>query len=168
MNSLTESRLQIFLWLVILISNPIDGYADNSSVAAPFQLFTEVSFKNIEQKYKGQSLLIALWSLDCPPCIKELKLLSEWRQKNRDKHLVLISVDGVEFKGEAEVLLGSLNLEVAENWIFDQGSVRRLRYSVDPSWRGELPRSYIYFNDKKVAVSGMLNYQMLEGLMVES
>jgi hypothetical protein len=39
----------------------------------------------------------------------------------------------------AEDFLAKSGLQNAENWIFDDSFVERLRYEIDPKWQGEMP-----------------------------
>ena len=35
----------------------------------------------------------------------------------------------------------------AENWIFSDGFVERLRFEIDPAWQGEIPRTVLIARD---------------------
>jgi hypothetical protein len=64
------------------------------------------------------------------------KLLAE----KSDLPLVTVNADMVQDATEpAEDFLAKSGLQNAENWIFDDSFVERLRYEIDPKWQGEMP-----------------------------
>lgn len=119
------------------------------------------SYAHIEQSYAGLPFLVVLWSLDCPPCMKELELLSRVHQTHPEFKIVLINTDGIEVSNEAESLLAPFNLNSTDTWIFASEEVERLRFSIDPHWHGELPRSYLYRDNKRLAHSGLIDQTQL-------
>ena len=38
-------------------------------------------------------------------------------------------------------------LSSAENWIFSDGYAERLRFEIDPSWQGDIPRTILISSD---------------------
>ncbi|MBE9539252.1 MAG: hypothetical protein IMF06_09235 [Proteobacteria bacterium] len=53
-------------------------------------------------------------------------------------------------------------MEKVDSWIFSGDFAEKIRYNIDPSWHGELPRSYFYSADHtRQAHSGTLSEQML-------
>jgi len=66
------------------------------------------------------------------------KLLLE----RRDLELVVINADLVPNEPDAvSTMLAQTGLSAAENWTFNDDFVERLRYEIDPQWRGEIPRT---------------------------
>ena len=123
--------------------------------------FTSGSYEQIVNQYQKQPLVMVLWSIDCPPCYKELEMLGR-EQKQHAVNLVLISTDGVEASNEVTDILKQYNLQSADNWLFDEFSSQRLRYEIDPLWYGELPRSYLFNKaHQRKAVSGVLSADQL-------
>lgn len=108
-------------------------------------------------------MLVTIWSLDCPPCMKELDLLGRMKEKYPGFKLVLINSDGLGTAQEAEALLSSFGLALNDSWIFASDEVERLRYSIDPQWYGELPRSYIYDKGERTGHSGLIDEAWLHG-----
>jgi len=97
-----------------------------------FRPFTTDSISVIKQYYQGQPFMISLWSLDCPPCHKELQLLGKWKKKNPSINLVVILTDYSDDYHEARDRLIEYQLEGVEHWVFADAFVERLRYSIDP------------------------------------
>ena len=130
--------------------------------SADLKPFGTTGLDEIQASYKGQPFLLALWSLECPPCFQELELLSRWVEKHPERNLVLISTDSSDSADQVRRVLQKYRLDRADNWISSDHFVERFRYSIDPDWHGELPRSYFYSaNHKRDAHSGTLSEQMV-------
>jgi len=125
--------------------------------------FTGESFQKIKEDYAGKPFVLSLWSIDCAPCRVELELLGEIKQKQPEFPLVVISTDQIEDHEEALDILDSYNLAGIESWMFADAFVEKLRFSIDPLWHGELPRSYFFAQDHSFdAHSGILTNEQLQ------
>ena len=120
------------------------------------------SMADIRAAHSGKPNVIALWSTDCPPCHAELAMLGAWRRTHPDARLVLISTDVNETTATAETLLRQYGLDAVESWIFADPFVERLRHEIDPTWRGELPRTYLSDGRESLAISGKLERPRLD------
>ena len=144
------------IWFSFICALSLDATAQQA-----IKNFTNGSYQQIVDQYKTQPFVLVLWSLDCPPCYKELELLARER-KQHDFNLVLISIDGADASYEVAAVLNNYKLQSASNWLFDEFSSQQLRYEIDPTWYGELPRSYLFDNThKRKSVSGILNTDQL-------
>lgn len=114
--------------------------------------FLANTFAAIKAEREGQGFLVALWSVDCPPCMAELDMLGKLRQQLPDLPLVLISTDQIRLRDDAEDFLLDYALDDIASWMFADEFAERLRFTIDPQWRGELPRSY-YFDAQHKAES---------------
>jgi hypothetical protein len=47
-------------------------------------------------------------------------------------------------------MLAETGLARAENWMFTDGFVERLRYEIDPQWHGEIPRTLLIERDGSI------------------
>lgn len=102
--------------------------------------------------------ILVIWSLECPPCLKELSLLSQIQKESNPLKLVLISTDSFIAETEIKKLLKQFELSKHDNWIFSGDMKQKLRFTIDPKWYGELPRSYFYKNQNyRIARSGALD-----------
>jgi thiol-disulfide isomerase/thioredoxin len=136
---------RILLLLCLSLALPVFG-----GEFKPFQLGSRAA---IEQAHAGKPLVLAFWSLDCVYCPGEIRHFDALARKHPEIALVLVNVDGVEFKAEADKKLAELLPQgQAERWIFTGNDPDRLYFSVDRKWHGELPRSYFY--DGKGGVQG--------------
>ncbi len=130
--------------------------------AAVPHLFFPESLKQIRAQHPGPFLLV-LWSLDCPPCHRELKLLGETLKQNPKLDLVLIATDDQARAEEVETLLARYGLDSAESWIFSSAATMRLRYAIDPGWYGELPRAYFHLPDgQRIGHSGPIEPEQID------
>lgn len=138
------------------------GWSAVLQANANIKPFAAESLKTIESSRKGEAFILLLWSIECPPCLKELKLLKELKGLGLDKHLLLVSTDDQDYQTEIEAFVSSESLQEYEHWLFNGDLPERLRYNIDPEWYGELPRAYIYdASGQRVAHSGMLTKSML-------
>jgi hypothetical protein len=57
-------------------------------------------------------------------------------------------------------MLAETGLAAAENWTFGDGFVERLRYEIDPQWRGEIPRTILIARDgTTTTIDGVANLE---------
>jgi hypothetical protein len=60
-------------------------------------------------------------------------------------------------------MLQKAGLGSAENWIFDDGFVERLRFEIDPAWQGDIPRTILITPDgTATTIEGSAEVQDLE------
>lgn len=151
-----RKRLQnLFAICLLCIGGPV--------LAENVQPFNGDTFAQIKAEYAGQPFLVSLWSIDCPPCLVELDLLGQLMEEDPDFPLVLISTDPIDKLEESRYLLEDYNLHNIKSWMFADAFVERLRFTIDPGWYGELPRSYFYTATQEFdAHSGTLNADLLE------
>lgn len=132
--------------------------------------FTKTNFEQIKQQNIGKQWLMLLWSVDCPPCFKELSLIQEMRQTKPDLNIVIINVDdNEEVTNERERVLNSYGFAQLTNYYFADGEGDRSRYLIDPSWYGELPRSYfVEASGKFHGKSGLVSKSLLTKWLIQN
>ncbi|WP_303907171.1 TlpA family protein disulfide reductase [Thiohalomonas denitrificans] len=141
----------MFLLALVLAALP-------TAVWAELKPFSQGSLEQITEARAGQPFLLVLWSMDCPPCMKEMGHLQTLRNRFERDALVLISTDGLANREAVETILADFELGGFENWLFADDFPERMRYQIDPDWYGELPRSYHYDAEhQRVGTSGTLN-----------
>ncbi len=147
-------KLKIFLFF-LFFSNLCFAYD-----FIPFDMNTR---KVIEKRYIDQPLIISFWSIDCPYCIDDLKKLGKALSKNTNVKLITVCVDGKESAKKAERILSQANLPKHEQYQYAEVDEDRLRYSIDPAWYGELPRTYFYDAAHQVTpLSGKISNSFLD------
>lgn len=123
--------------------------------------FESGSYRWIVDARGEAPFVLAFWSIDCPPCYSELEMFGE-ALRTRAFDLVLVSTDGVGSESQARRVLARFGLENANAWIF-AAPPERLRFEVDRTWYGELPRTYLFDGaGRREAVSGTLTAEALE------
>jgi thiol-disulfide isomerase/thioredoxin len=133
-----------------------------TAVADNFSPFSADSFVKIKQEYAGREFLLGLWSVDCPPCLVELDMMSGVLENNPDLPFVLISTDPIEQRANAAEFLEDFGLADFPSYMFADSFVERLRFSVDPNWFGELPRSYFFTASAEMkSHSGIMTMELL-------
>ncbi len=139
------------------------GIAAAAAADDNFRPFTTGSFAEIKAVHAGQEFLVGLWSVDCPPCLVELDMMGEILEDNPDLPFVLISTDPIEDREWAYDFLLDFGLAQRESWMFADSFEERLRFSIDPNWYGELPRSYFFDADHQMqSHSGIMTRELLE------
>ena len=135
--------------------------------AAPL-VWEEDSWAEMFARRGERAFVVAFWSLECPPCYRELDQWAALKRRLAILDLVLVSVDGPEAAEEIEAVLEERGLGWAEARVFEEGNSLRLRRAVDPAWRGELPRTYFLRGGRVVrAVSGVPDPGFVEGWLLE-
>ena len=147
-------KLKILLFLL---------FFSNFSFAYEFMPF-EINTRNvIEKKYLNQPLIISFWSIDCPYCIDDLKKLGKALSKNKNVKLITVCVDGKESAKKAERILNLAHLPEHERYQYAEVDEDKLRYSIDSTWYGELPRTYFYDTAHQVTpLSGKISNSFLD------
>ncbi len=131
--------------------------------AGELRVFDAHSMQAIEKEHAGFPFLVALWATDCPPCRRELALLSGFAADHPEVPVVLIATDPPDNAEAVDEVLESFALPGADAWRFGDAGAERLRYAIDPAWRGEMPRSYLYDEDgHRVGISGPISTELLQ------
>jgi thiol-disulfide isomerase/thioredoxin len=124
-----------------------------SAVDGDVRLFKRGSWEEIRRAHMGQPSVVHFWGLTCGPCRVEMPQWGQLLQERTDLKLILIEADLVpnELKAVAQMLAQS-GLENAEKWIFADDFVERLRFEIDPQWRGEIPRTMLIARDGSTTI----------------
>lgn len=138
-------------------------WVSTSSADITLKPFISDSLQQITVEREGQPFLLVFWSIDCPPCLKELSLLQKTQQRFSENGLVLVSTDDIQHSNSVKKILQEFQLGQLENWVFSDSIPERLRYAIDPAWYGELPRAYFYdASHQRKAHSGSLKKATLD------
>lgn len=113
---------------------------------APPQLkpFERGSWQDILRSHAGRPTIVHFWGVTCGPCKIELPLLGEFMRDHSAIDVVTVSADLVpDLPDATRSMLEKAGLRSAENWIFSDGFVERLRFEIDPNWQGDIPRTLL-------------------------
>lgn len=131
--------------------------------AGELRPFTGDSLPAIQQRFAGRPFILTLWSLTCHHCVKELQTLGKLARADRNLPLVIISTDMPAEAPEIQAALKRFGLDRLDTWVFADAVPERLRYAIDPAWRGELPRSYLFdAAHRREAHSGLMTEAQLK------
>lgn len=124
---------------------------------AEIKTFKKQSLHTIETSYTGKPFLLLAWSIDCLPCRQELAMISEIKTEYPKLNFSTLATESPEQFDQLQSVLEKYHLLEQDNWGFEHTNSARLRFELDPSWYGELPRAYFYDSKhKRHAVSGKL------------
>lgn len=147
------------LWLV---------FAACMATAGELHPFTAGSLATIKAQFAGRPFMLTLWSLTCHHCAKELRTLGKLARTGRQLPLVIVSTDSPDDAADIHAALERFGLGHLDTWVFADAVPERLRRSIDPAWRGELPRSYLFdATHRREAHSGMLDEARLRSWLRE-
>ncbi len=125
-----------------------------SSTAAPPSLkpFERGSWRELLRAHAGHPTLIHFWGVTCGPCKIELPELGRFMKDHPDIDVVTVSADLVpNLPAATQSMLDKAGLAAAENFIFNDGYVERLRFEIDPSWQGDIPRTVLVGRDGSIS-----------------
>ena len=109
--------------------------------AAELQPFGRGSFDQLKEDNAGHPLAVHFWALSCAPCLEELPRWARLLRQHPDFRIVLVNTDPPEAQAQVIRTLDRAGLARANNMAFADRFAARLRFEVDPDWRGELPRT---------------------------
>ncbi|OUR89468.1 hypothetical protein A9Q81_21715 [Gammaproteobacteria bacterium 42_54_T18] len=153
-------RLTISNLLLLIVSAVVSFPALSADKA-----MDQLTIEKVTGVFQEQNRLVMLWSVDCPPCYQELAMLERLLSLYPDLPITLISTDDdSERHEEVEDQYKRLKGNKLTTWVFADGMAPQLRYAIDKTWSGVLPRSYVVKGINRVGHSGVLKEQELRQL----
>ncbi len=153
-----------FLTILMMFLMSVTGAVFAESLA--LKPFASDSYQQISSSNKGKPFMLAIWSTTCPSCIKDMAVLKEVHKANPDFKIIMLSTDDIAETAEARKILQSNQLSDIEQWIYAEENTQKLQYAIDPSWYGELPRTYFFDKaGQREGVSGALSKEQYETRM---
>jgi thiol-disulfide isomerase/thioredoxin len=132
------------------------------AISAELHVFETDSFAQIREAGTGSPLIVAFWSTTCAPCAEEMRMLAELHRQYPAVRMAMVAADTPELRPKVERFLARYDLRGIELWQFGDEAEERLRYAVDPKWRGELPRAYFFDGKSRMIVqSGVPDHEWL-------
>ncbi|HVQ66337.1 MAG TPA: TlpA disulfide reductase family protein [Bradyrhizobium sp.] len=143
--------------------------APATEASSDLKPFVRGSWQEMLRSHKGRPTLVHFWGVTCGPCKIELPLLGQFMKDHSELDVVMISADLVpNLPGAARAMLEKAGLGAAENWLFSDGFVERLRFEIDPAWQGEIPRTLLIARDGTVTtIEGSAEIPDLEKWLVQ-
>lgn len=125
--------------------------------------FVSGSYQDLLAGKDKRPLVLTIWSTTCSTCMQKMPLLKQLYKNRSDIHFVMLSTDDVSTSNLVASVLQKNELAGVENWVFADKNAQKLRYEIDPTWYGELPRTYFFNkNDERVGISGAISQQDYE------
>ena len=125
--------------------------------------FNSGSYQQILRENVGSPFVLAIWSVDCPSCLKDMDLLHTLHQQHPELKIVMLSTDEPSAANEVKGILARHQLGELDHWLFGSEDAQKLRYEIDSSWYGELPRTYFYTSSHtRTGKSGALKLDEME------
>lgn len=125
-----------------------------TALAAP-QTLARDSYAHIRARYADKPLVVHIWGMTCGPCLKELPSWGALLDRRADLNLVLIQAD-VSPASASEQTLAAAGLGGLDNWRAQETPSEFMRASIDPTWRGEIPRTLLVApNGKTMVLQGI-------------
>ena len=131
--------------------------ADNVNLK-PYQ---SGDWSSLVKTANGTPIAIHFWGVTCPACVKEMPLWGSFLKSHQNAKLIFIQVDDVS-TDSMQKMLNKAGLEKANNYYVVAPFDDRLRYEIDPKWRGETPTTILIDkNGKATRKTGLVNFQQL-------
>jgi thiol-disulfide isomerase/thioredoxin len=147
------NKLPIFAAFILIQIGTHLAFGDDETIKP----FKPGSYQQILTTNANQPLMLVIWSIDCPSCLKDMSLISDFQTKYPKLKIVMLTTDEVEALPEIQRILANHKLTTIENWAFAADNPEKLRYEIDPAWYGELPRTYFFdATHQRVGKSGAL------------
>ena len=153
-----KSRI-IAALLILAVSPAIVG----STPINDLRSFGKGSWQTIRDAHAGKPTVVHFWGVTCGPCRVEMPSWGRFLKERPNLDLVMINSDLVPNEpASVTKMLASTGLATAENWIFSDSYVERLRFEIDPSWQGEIPFTVLIDRDgKAVTITGSVELEEL-------
>ncbi|KRR28382.1 thiol-disulfide isomerase [Bradyrhizobium lablabi] len=142
---------RLLLALIFLIACLGEAPIAETPSGPTLKPFVRGSWQEMLRAHAGRPTLVHFWGVTCGPCKVELPLLGQFMKDHSEVDVVMISADLVpNLDSATRAMLQKAGLASAENWIFSDGFVERLRFEIDPSWQGDIPRTLLIAPDGTV------------------
>jgi thiol-disulfide isomerase/thioredoxin len=92
--------------------------------------------------HAGEPYILSMWSVHCVPCAEEMAVLREMHEKYPKVPIVFIAADSPAESERITRFLAKHDPGAVESYRYADEFEERMRFAIDPKWRGELPRSY--------------------------
>lgn len=124
--------------------------------------FDRDSLNTLRTSHQGRPFVLALWSVHCEPCRSELALLGPFKADHPEIAVELVAADYRDDRPAVQAMLAEFDLDGVRTWAFADDFVERIRFAIDPDWRGELPRIYLFDGSHRAtAISGRIEADTL-------
>ena len=160
-----SARTSLSRWAA-LVAVSLAFAATLAAAPAVPRVFDSRSFTAIREAHAGRAFLVVFWSVSCEPCAEEMMIVAELHRQFPEVPIALVAADAPAQAPAVLRFLSRHSLGKIETWQFGNESMERLRYSVDRTWTGELPRTYVFeATHASTAKSGIVDETWLRAWM---
>lgn len=137
---------------LLVLGGTLLGLSAIIAAPSPLKPFERGSWRQVLRAHAGRPTLVHFWGVTCGPCKVELPQLGEFMKAHPGIDVVTVSADLVpNLPAATEAMLDKAGLSSAENFIFNDGYAERLRFEIDPSWQGDIPRTMLIGRDGQIS-----------------
>lgn len=128
------------------------GLSTILAAPSPLKPFERGSWRDVLRTHAGRPTLVHFWGVTCGPCKVELPQFGAFMKAHPGIDVVTVSADLVpNLPAATQDMLDKAGLSAAENFIFNDGYAERLRFEIDPSWQGDIPRTMLIGRDGAIS-----------------
>jgi thiol-disulfide isomerase/thioredoxin len=118
--------------------------AFDASASHDPRAFNAASLEAIKHANAGRPFVLSLWSVHCEPCRREMAMWKALQKKYPAVRVVLVATDPPGEQARVKQFLERYDPGPVESWRYADDFEERIRFAIDPKWRGELPRTYFF------------------------
>ena len=156
----------MYAWRWLLAVFALQTVLTVPALAAEIRGFDADSMAAIRKTHEGRPFVLAFWSVHCEPCRAEMADWKTLRRRYPGIPVLLVAADSLRDRALIERFLKQYDPGTVERWAFADDFQEKIRYSVDRSWRGELPRSYLFdAGHHREAISGAISLTAVDAWM---
>jgi thiol-disulfide isomerase/thioredoxin len=131
--------------------------------------FESTTLAQVRSAQAARPFVVVFWSVTCEPCRDELALLASLVRRYPGVRVLLVAADAPERRSAVLRTLAAFDLAGIELWQFGDEAAERIRYAVDRTWRGELPRTYFHDAQQRVtAYTGCVTPEKFEAWLASA
>jgi thiol-disulfide isomerase/thioredoxin len=136
------------LGMLRAVATAVLAMCAGAASAVELRPFVQGSWQELRRIHAGRPTIVHFWGVTCGPCRIEMPEWGRLLRERPDMNLVLIDADLVPNEPHSVIaMLAKTGVNAAEQWIFDDDYVERLRYEIDPQWHGEIPYTIFISRD---------------------
>lgn len=159
-------KLRHFLLLFVVVGM---GGLSLGAAEPTLRPFEAATLTQVRATQAGKPFVVVFWSVTCEPCRHELALLGSLCRRYPGVRVLLVAADPPERRSAVLRMLASYDLAGIELWQFADQPPERIRYAVDRTWRGELPRTYFHDASERVtSFTGCVTPEQLEAWLAQA
>jgi thiol-disulfide isomerase/thioredoxin len=129
------------------------------TLAGPrLQPFDAESPAALRQTNAGRPFVLVFWSVHCAPCFAEMAQWRAYRKQFPGVPIMQVAIESLDESAAIVAVLDRYDAATTGHLAFVDDYAEKIRYAVDPAWRGETPRVYFYDRaHKRIARSGAID-----------